>query len=177
MSRGKSGPDQITRAALDLFGTHGIHATSLQMIADELGVTKAAVYYHFPTKQQIVEEALKPAMAGLASLVERAREIPSGRGRVVQLVRGLADEAITHRDLYSVILRDVAALSVVAEAAGVFGELNQMLAGPGDDPVRQVEVAMFLSGLVAPAVDERVQQLSDEEVRRGIIAVGMHLAR
>ncbi len=177
MSRGKSGPDQITRAALDLFGVHGVHGTSLQMIADELGVTKAAVYYHFRTKKQIVEQALRPAMEGLATLVEEAQGLPPGPARVEKLVRGLADDAITHRDLYSVILRDVAAMSVVSEATEVLERLNRMLVGPGGDSARQVEVAMFLSGLVAPAVDEWVRQMSDEEVRKGILTVGMKLAR
>ena len=69
MSRGKSSPAQITSAALSLFGEHGVHGTSLQMIADELGVSKAAVYYHFRSKHDIVAAVLKPAMDGLANLV------------------------------------------------------------------------------------------------------------
>ena len=41
-------------AALDLFATHGVSGTSLQMIADAVGITKAAVYHQFRTKEQIV---------------------------------------------------------------------------------------------------------------------------
>ena len=113
MSRGKSSPAQITSAALRLFGEHGVHGTSLQMIADELGVSKAAVYYHFRSKHDIVVAVLKPAMDGLANLVAAARECADQQCRVETVVEGLADGAIAHREVYSVMLRDVAALSVV----------------------------------------------------------------
>ena len=45
---------RVIDAALDLFAEHGVGGTSLQMIADEIGVTKAAVYHQFKTKEQIV---------------------------------------------------------------------------------------------------------------------------
>ncbi|WP_156763496.1 TetR/AcrR family transcriptional regulator, partial [Mycobacterium scrofulaceum] len=45
---------RVLDAALDLFATHGVSGTSLQMIADAVGVTKAAVYHQFRTKEQIV---------------------------------------------------------------------------------------------------------------------------
>lgn len=175
MSRGKSTPAQITQVALELFAQRGVHATSLQMIADNLGVSKAAVYYHFRTKEQIIQAVLKPATDGLSLLVAQARNIPSEQGRVEALVRGLAEEAIVHRLLYSVVLRDVAATAAVAHTQNVQSELAGMLVGDSKDPQRQVRVAMFLAGLVAPAVDEKVGGMSDGDVRDGIVAVGMAL--
>ena len=177
MSRGKSSPAQITSAALRLFGEHGVHGTSLQMIADELGVSKAAVYYHFRSKHDIVVAVLKPAMDGLANLVAAARECADQQCRVETVVEGLADGAIAHREVYSVVLRDVAALSVVSAEGDLLGELHSHLLGDSEDPVRQMKVAMFLSGLVAPAVDQNVSRMADEEMRDAIVAVGMELAR
>lgn len=175
MSRGKSSPTQITQVALELFAQRGVHATSLQMIADHLGVTKAAVYYHFRTKEQIIQAVLKPATDGLERLVHDARDIPSERGRIEALVRGLADEAIVHRLLYSVVLRDVAATAAVAHTAEVQMELARMLAGETEDAQRQVRVAMFLAGLLAPAVDGKVSVMPDSDVREGIISVGLEV--
>src|SRR4029079_5029144 len=40
--------------ALELFADHGVGGTSLQMIADAVGVTKAAIYHQFATKEAIV---------------------------------------------------------------------------------------------------------------------------
>src|SRR5262249_57471431 len=45
---------RVIEAAVDLFAEHGISGTSLQMIADALGVTKAAVYHQYNTKEEII---------------------------------------------------------------------------------------------------------------------------
>jgi AcrR family transcriptional regulator len=49
---------RIVTAALVLFSEHGVSGTSLQMIADAIGVTKAAVYHQFRTKEAIVVAAV-----------------------------------------------------------------------------------------------------------------------
>ena len=41
-------------ASLELFAQRGVGGTSLQMIADAIGVTKAALFYQFKTKDEIV---------------------------------------------------------------------------------------------------------------------------
>jgi AcrR family transcriptional regulator len=46
--------DRILEAALDLFSEHGYDKTSLREIADQVKVTKAALYYYFPSKQEIL---------------------------------------------------------------------------------------------------------------------------
>jgi AcrR family transcriptional regulator len=45
---------RIVDVALELFAEHGYEKTSLREIADRLGVTKAALYYHFRTKEDIL---------------------------------------------------------------------------------------------------------------------------
>ena len=52
-----STPDTRQRlidAAIALFIRHSFAGTSLQMIADELGFTKAAIYHHFRTREQLL---------------------------------------------------------------------------------------------------------------------------
>ncbi|MFI9307616.1 TetR/AcrR family transcriptional regulator [Streptomyces triculaminicus] len=46
--------ERIQKTALDLFASRGYEKTSLREIAEELGVTKAALYYHFKTKEDIL---------------------------------------------------------------------------------------------------------------------------
>lgn len=45
--------EKITRTAIHLFGARGVDATPLQMIADEVGISKQAVLYHFPSKEAL----------------------------------------------------------------------------------------------------------------------------
>src|SRR5215475_11921619 len=48
--------DRILDVALELFNEHGYDKTSLREIATRLGVTKAALYYHFERKEDILLE-------------------------------------------------------------------------------------------------------------------------
>ena len=54
---------RVLDAALVLIAEHGVSGTSLQMIADAMGVTKAAVYRQFRTKDEIVIAITEREMA------------------------------------------------------------------------------------------------------------------
>ena len=56
---------RILDVALELFSEHGYEKTSLREIADRLGVTKAALYYHFKTKDDIVRGIVEKMAAPL----------------------------------------------------------------------------------------------------------------
>ena len=51
--------DRILVAAGSLFYREGIHATGVERIAQEAGVSKRTMYQHFPSKTQLVEEYLR----------------------------------------------------------------------------------------------------------------------
>lgn len=70
---------RIQKAALDLFSDHGYEATSLREIAERLGVTKAALYYHFKTKDEILESLVNDRAAMIGELVEWALAQPPGQ--------------------------------------------------------------------------------------------------
>src|SRR5690606_28902377 len=64
---------RLLDTAINLFSQHGFEGTSLQMIADELGVTKAAVYYHFKTKAEIAEAVAADAIEQFEAIVDAAQ--------------------------------------------------------------------------------------------------------
>jgi AcrR family transcriptional regulator len=67
---------RIQQIALDLFIENGYEATSLREIAERLGVTKAALYYHFRTKDDIVQSLFDDAGARVAELIDWAKQQP-----------------------------------------------------------------------------------------------------
>jgi AcrR family transcriptional regulator len=62
---------EILDVASELFTEKGYDATSLREIADRLGITKAALYYHFRSKDDILRALLEPMNTILADLLER----------------------------------------------------------------------------------------------------------
>ncbi|NEW07636.1 TetR/AcrR family transcriptional regulator [Paenibacillus sp. SYP-B3998] len=47
--------NQLIEAAFNLFAQHGIEKTSLAMIAKEVGISKPSIYYHFTSKEELVQ--------------------------------------------------------------------------------------------------------------------------
>jgi len=67
---------RVQSVALELFAEHGYEKTSLREIAERLGVTKAALYYHFKSKEDIVLSFTEDYFAELDDLVDWAKEQP-----------------------------------------------------------------------------------------------------
>ncbi|WP_052708781.1 MULTISPECIES: TetR/AcrR family transcriptional regulator [unclassified Streptomyces] len=65
---------RIVAIALELFSEQGYERTSLREIADRLGVTKAALYYHFKTKEDIVHGIVATTAAPIDELITWGRE-------------------------------------------------------------------------------------------------------
>jgi AcrR family transcriptional regulator len=68
--------ERILDVALTLFAEKGYDATSMREIAEHLGITKAALYYHFDSKADIVRAMLAATEQRVAALVSWAREQP-----------------------------------------------------------------------------------------------------
>src|SRR5215216_4602258 len=60
---------RIQQVALQLFTDQGYDKTSLREIAERLGVTKAALYYHFRSKEEIVDSFIEDSANQLDQLV------------------------------------------------------------------------------------------------------------
>jgi AcrR family transcriptional regulator len=69
---------RIQRVALELFAEQGYERTSLREIAEGLGVTKAALYYHFKSKEDIVRSFTEDHFARLDALIDWAKDQPPG---------------------------------------------------------------------------------------------------
>ena len=177
MPRGDSSPAQVASCALELFARHGVAGTSLQMIADELGVTKAAVYYHYRTRDQIVQAVLAPAYDGFEQLLDHARRMPP-RERARAVVNGLAQQAVAHRELYAVVLRDVTAAQFLRETPQhleVFRRLHDTLSGTAPSNGSRVAATIFLSGLMGPPSDPDIATLDDDALEAAIAEAGRRL--
>jgi AcrR family transcriptional regulator len=106
---------RVLDAALKLISERGVSGTSLQMIADAMGVTKAAVYRQFKTKEEIVIAITEREMGRLEDAIEAAEaQEHSLRAREVLLDR-MINQAIDRRGAFSVPLFDPVIIRLQAE--------------------------------------------------------------
>lgn len=129
--------DRVLDAAQALFAEHGVSGTTLQMIADRLGVNKSAVYYQFHSKDDIVVAVFRPVFDDIARVVNIAEAIPSREVQREATISGLIELAVRHRRTTALVHTDPAVVGVV-EAIGEFRDasrrLQAILAGPEPDP-------------------------------------------
>jgi AcrR family transcriptional regulator len=171
-----TGRARVEQAALRLFAEEGVSETSLQKIADALGVTKAAVYWHYRSKDEIVLAALRPALVELERLADAAAAERSRRGRVELIVAGVVDLLISNRGGLAVLMGDLAARHLLEqnpELMGVLLRILELLAGP--EPDRRVAATLFLAGLPGPAADPGGAALDDDALRAHLIECGRRL--
>src|SRR5262245_52558386 len=97
--------DRILAVASELFIEQGYDATSLRQIADRLGFTKAALYYHFQSKEQIFAALLEPANDILTGFIDRlvAAEGMEGWAEALDWVVG---QMLVHIDFFKLAQRN-----------------------------------------------------------------------
>lgn len=108
--RGRPGysRDDVLRRAINLFIRHGYDATSISDLAEDLGVSKSAIFYHFDGKESILAAALDEALDGLDQVVADARDPGSGVDAYQRLLNAVAasvDILVTHLPAVTLLLR------------------------------------------------------------------------
>jgi AcrR family transcriptional regulator len=93
---------RIQQVAIKLFTDNGYEATSLREIAEHLGVTKAALYYHFKTKDEIIQSLVDDQVAMIEKLIEWAQAQPRTHEMRREFVRRYA-ELLHERDHYKLM--------------------------------------------------------------------------
>jgi AcrR family transcriptional regulator len=129
---------RILDAALDLIAEHGFAATSTRELSERLGFTKAALYYHFRTKDDLLAALIAPALNDLATLVEKASPHPEPAARR-ELLGRYVELVATHRNLIQVVSQDpsVARRPTLGGSLELYGQLSQLLSGQEHPDVTQ----------------------------------------
>ena len=163
---------RVVDAAIDLFAEHGVGGTSLQMIADQIGVTKAAVYHQFNTKEEIVLAAAEAELARLAAVIDAAETEASRKRARDVLVTGIVDLAVDRRRTVNTILRDPVIVGYFAEHKrfrDVMHRLQHVLIGDDAGPEARVRTAMLIAAISGAIMHPFVADLDDEMLRRELV--------
>jgi AcrR family transcriptional regulator len=159
---------RIITAALRLFAKHGVGGTSLGMIADELGVTKAAVYHQFKAKDEIVLAAAEAELAKLRAVVDEAEAEPTRRRARDALITGIVALAVDSRRSMSVVLRDpviVGFFSNDEQFQRTMDRMSHLLIGDATTHEARVSAAMLTAAISGAVMHPFVVGLDDDTLR------------
>ncbi|KUH97064.1 TetR family transcriptional regulator [Mycolicibacterium acapulense] len=169
---------RVLDAALALIAEHGVSGTSLQMIADEIGVTKAAVYRQFKTKEEIVIAITEREMGYLEDALEAAEAADHGlKSREILLDR-MIDQAVERRGVVSVLQFDPVIIRLQAEHEPFqrfIERLYAALLGTQAGPEARLHAAVLSSAISVAVMHPLVSDLDAEMLRAQLIRMSRRL--
>ncbi|WP_230686391.1 TetR/AcrR family transcriptional regulator [Catellatospora vulcania] len=178
--RRRAGREQLLAAALHLFARDGIQATSLQDIANEAGVTKAGLYYHYKTKDEIVLDVLKPLLDALPAVTRRAEAHRTHTARVDEVLGGLIEIALYELSGFAVLMNDPYLTRLLSQQASMrqwWDDTSTLILGPDPDTQSRTGLAMFINGLSGTSRDPVMALLDDRTRRQHLLECGRRLLR
>jgi AcrR family transcriptional regulator len=121
---------RVLEAALDLFAERGFAATSTRELSERLGFTKAALYYYFKTKDDLLAALIQPVFEQLTALITQTPVRRSAAARR-EVLGAYIDLSTTHVELLRMLTQDpsVARRPASAEHAALEERMLQLLAG------------------------------------------------
>ena len=139
---------------MELFAAQGYQHTSLREIAERLGLSKAAVLYHFPAKDQLLAALTEPLLEDMEAALDRAAAARPPAEPRWTCVEGLLDSYLANRTLLLMLRNDLSILTRSPERYerffDVYTRAYELIAGPGAELPALVRAAQALSALGDP---------------------------
>jgi AcrR family transcriptional regulator len=171
---------RVLDAALRLFTDHGVSGTSLQMIADAVGVTKAAVYHQFKTKEEIVIAVTDAELGKLEDALEAAEaEEDALRARKVLLTR-VIDMAIDRRGAVRTMQSDPVIIRLLGEHEPFqqfISRLYGILLDEHDDVEARISAALLSGAIAGGIVSPIVDDVDDETLKAAVIQLTQRMLK
>jgi AcrR family transcriptional regulator len=139
---GRGARERIERAATRLFYRQGIHATGVELIAQEANVSKRTLYQHFPSKNDLVDTYLRGMDARGGSPSEQLLDDPtlSARDRLLAIFE------MSRRD----VMRGCPFHNAAVESAGSLRSTDQIVRAHKQQFVRRLIAVAQEAGAADP---------------------------
>ena len=148
VGRGGDTRARIQQVALELFAEQGYERTSLREIAERLGVTKAALYYHFKSKEDIVRSFTEDYFCRLDALIAWGREQPPGAPTAQELLDRYITIVMESGEVFRFLERNQATIHATGDGKHRFTQfqprlaaLMEIITGPDAPPRSRIRAA------------------------------------
>jgi AcrR family transcriptional regulator len=139
---------RIQEVARDLFVQQGVQRTSLQDIADRLGITKPALYYHFASREDLVRSILVPLIEEGERFVDDQESRNGTDAR--ELLEGYFDFHYRHRQDLVLVLAELtmlADLGLIDKVLAWRDRLGKLVFGPQPTLAESTRAVVAFGGL------------------------------
>lgn len=163
---------RVLDAALTLIAEHGVSGTSLQMIADTMGVTKAAVYKQFKTKEEIVVAITERELGKLEDALDAAEATGHATQARDVLLDRVIDLAIDRRGAVNVLQFDPVIIRLQAEHEPFQRFVERLygaLLGTDDSVAARLHAAMLSSAISVAVMHPLVAGIDDDTLRAQLL--------
>nr|WP_225953766.1 TetR/AcrR family transcriptional regulator [Kibdelosporangium phytohabitans] len=157
-------------AARELFAEQGVQRTSLREIAERLGISKPALYYHFASRDDLLRSIMKPLLDDAQAFVdqqeETQRDAPSGMDKRA-LLEGYFDFHYRHRRDVRLLLQELTTLSDLGLVELVIAwrrRVATLLIGPNPTLAEATKATIALGGLQDCTIE--FAEVPQEELRK-----------
>jgi AcrR family transcriptional regulator len=162
-------------AAMELFAEHGVKGTSFSMIAEAVGVTKAAIYHQFRTKDAIVLAVAEVGLTPLEDALAEAEAQPTPQAQRELLLEQVIDLAVSRRRWVNALQGDPIMIRLLGEHdpfVELMARVYSVLMGLTDDgPSARMRIAIVSAAIGAAIVHPLVVEMDDETLRAELLAV------
>jgi AcrR family transcriptional regulator len=165
-------------AALELFAEHGVSGTSFQMIAHSVGVTKAAIYHQFKSKDAIVRAVAEVALAPLEAALEAAERAGSRQEAREVLLGHLVDLAVARRRWARAIQGDPVMDRLMATHepwVDLIGRVYAVLLDLEPGPTARLRTAIASAAISGATSHPLTADIDDSTLRVELMAFGRRL--
>jgi AcrR family transcriptional regulator len=169
---------RIQDVALELFAEQGYEKTSLREIAERLDVTKAALYYHFKTKEEIIVSLFEDLTKPIEELIEWGRRQPHSLETKQEIVRRYGQALSDAAPLFRFMQENQATvreLSIGEMFKSRMLGMRDIIIDPDADLVDQVRCISALFTMHAGMFVLKDLEGDPEEKRKAILEVATDL--
>ncbi|POH62279.1 hypothetical protein C3B61_15450 [Cryobacterium zongtaii] len=140
---------RILEVAGTMFAEHGYDGTSMQDVATELGLTRAALYYHYSSKADILSEIIEAETSQFLATLETISAIKSRTARMDATITALVAAGLNQRLRIVFLVSDPAVSALPSPANGrpdVFDRVAKVIYSETPTPEQVFAVtAAFMS--------------------------------
>jgi AcrR family transcriptional regulator len=155
---------RIARLALARFRVGGFAGTSIADLSGALGVSKAAIYYHYRSKDALLHHLIDPLLDAIDACIQDPHRPAASARTARQLLDAYLAVLLAHREVVSLIATDVAVLNhprIGPRLRAQHQLLHSLLAAPNTSVAARLRPEAALGAIWRPLIAEPQLDLSD----------------